>query len=61
MKLFLLGLFALGGLLTWWGSKISNGPGSADERIAGAFPVLAGVGFMLLSVLMSFVWLIVKV
>ena len=60
MKLFLLGLLVLGVVLMGWGTAITNGPGSADERVAGAFPILAGAGFIVLGVVVAFLWLVVR-
>ncbi|GJE37859.1 hypothetical protein [Methylobacterium persicinum] len=60
MKWFLSGVLICGLALMAWGNSISNGPGSADERIAGAIPVLLGAGFIALDVVVAFVWLIFR-
>lgn len=60
MKWLLVILLALGIALIAWGTAITNGPGSADERVAGAVPVLAGVGFVALDFVVALVWLIVR-
>ena len=60
MKWFLALMVVVGLSLIAWGNSISNGPGSADERIAGAFPILAGIGFVVAGIVIAFVWLIVR-
>jgi len=61
MKWFLAALFVLGVSLIAWGSAITNGPGSADERVAGAFPVLIGVGFLVTDFIIALAWLLIRV
>lgn len=39
---------------------ITNGPGSVDELVGGAFPVLIGLGFIALDIVIAFVWLVVR-
>ncbi|MCJ2019586.1 hypothetical protein MKK84_19470 [Methylobacterium sp. E-065] len=60
MKWLLDILLALGIALIAWGTAITNGPGSADERVAGSVPILAGIGFVLLDFVIAFVWLVVR-
>lgn len=60
MKWFLALMVVVGVALIVWGNAISNGPGSADERIAGAFPVLAGIGFVVAGIVIAFVWLVFR-
>lgn len=60
MKWFLAVLLVLGLALTGWGVAITNGPGSADERVGGAFPVLVGLGFIALDIIIAFVWLVAR-
>jgi hypothetical protein len=60
MKLLIIGLFLIGLSLVIWGTSITNGSGSADERVAGAYPVLFGAGLIVLDVAMAFVWLLFR-
>ncbi|MCJ2088353.1 hypothetical protein MKK88_20530 [Methylobacterium sp. E-005] len=60
MKWLLAILLSLGIALIAWGTAITNGQGSADERVAGSVPILLGIGFVLLDIAVAFVWLVVR-
>ena len=60
MKWFLAALLLLGAGLTCWGALITNGRGSADERVGGVIPVIAGIGFIVLALIIAGVWIFVR-
>ena len=60
MKLALAGVFAAGCALTWWGFRITEGPGSADERMAGSIPAVIGLGLIAADAVVTVVYLVVK-
>jgi len=60
MKWLLVALVAIGIALIAWGVAITSGPGSADERVAGALPVLFGIGFIVLAVVIAFAWVVIR-
>ena len=59
MTWFLAGLFALGCILAAWGIVVADYGASADERIAGAFPILIGLGLIGLDVVVAFFWAVI--
>lgn len=60
MKLLILGLILIGIALLAWGAAVANGRGSADERVAGAFPIMAGLGFIVLGFVIALAWLLIR-
>lgn len=60
MKPLLAGMILLGIALITWGVIVTNGRGSADARMAGAFPILVGLGFITLGIVIVFAWLLIR-
>ncbi|GJE13996.1 hypothetical protein [Methylobacterium longum] len=60
MKWLLAVLLILGAGLIAWGLVITSGRGSADERVGGAIPIMAGVGFIVLALIITGVWTFVR-
>ncbi|WP_342106261.1 hypothetical protein [Methylobacterium sp. SI9] len=50
----------IGIALLAWGAVVANGRGSADERVAGAFPIMAGLGFIVLGFVIALAWLLIR-
>ncbi|AWV18809.1 hypothetical protein A3862_27405 [Methylobacterium sp. XJLW] len=52
-------LFALSLAMIWWGFRITDGPGSADERVGGSIPVLLGGVLLVFDAALTLTWLVV--
>lgn len=60
MKWLILGLLALGLTLTGFGFSITQGSGSADERVGGTLPILLGGAIIIGAVVGAFVWVVFR-